>query len=307
MVFFLPQISNLALAYNSCNRSDREEPGIDRLGGGGGGGESWTSASPFPVSQSPKCCNTVVLPPQLPAIARRHNVCELCVNQTVGVRPSRLGGLPCSFFAIEAALDSFYLKGRTFSQVVSRASALCSNFLSSYSPFGHYTACCRTVHRGAQSPLGSPETPPLPSGGAFSSHGKRWREEPPGSVPHIEEGRGLLRDGSAPGPALAGLSCRTNKTLNLFLLDSNLFWMFAERLGASPRLPSPREFAAIVDLKEEAHYVLHPSRALIRSHLGMARGGSLPLTVSRAKEGVGSVSELCREPEVPVKKFKSCT
>ncbi|KAL8175268.1 UNVERIFIED_CONTAM: Thioredoxin domain-containing protein 11 [Gekko kuhli] len=251
------EISSLALAYNRCNRS-----------GPGGGGETSPPTAPFPpaepspIAQSP-CCNTVVLPPQPPAISRTHNVCELCVNQTVGVQPSRLGGLPCSFFQIEAALDSFYLKERTFVRVVSRTAARCSNFLSSYSPFSYYTACCRTVDGGLRSLLfGSPETPPpLPPDVAFSSRGKSWGEEPPRPMPHIEERRGLLSDG-----AVTGLSCRTNKTLNLYLLDSNLFWTYAERLGA-PRLPPTKEFAAIVDLKEEAHFVLGQSRALGRPHL----------------------------------------
>ncbi|XP_015265394.1 PREDICTED: thioredoxin domain-containing protein 11 [Gekko japonicus] len=259
------EISSLALAYNRCNRSGPGGPGTDRLGGGGGGETSpatgpFPPAEPFPISQSP-CCNTVVLPPQPPAISRTHNVCELCVNQTVGVQPSWLGGLHCSFFEIEAALDSFYLKERTFVQVVSKTAALCSNFLSSYSPFSYYTACCRTVDGGVRSLLfGSPKTPPpLPPGVAFPSHGKRWEEEPPRSMPHIEDRRGLSLD-------ITGLSCRTNKTLNLYLLDSNLFWMYAERLGA-PRLAPTKEFAAIVDLKEEAHFVLGQSRALVRPHL----------------------------------------
>nr|XP_056722340.1 thioredoxin domain-containing protein 11 [Euleptes europaea] len=265
------EISSLALAYSSCNRSGPGGPGTDHLWGGGGGGETSATAiplplaEPFPVSPSP-CCNTVLLPPQLPAISRTHNVCELCVNQSVGVQPSRLGSPHCSFFEIEAALDSFYLKERTFLQVVSKSASLCSNFLSFYSPFSYYTACCRTVPRGTLGLFGSPSTPLLPLEMAFSSRGKRWTEEPPRSTPHIEVRDGLLLDGSVPRSDLTGLSCRTNKTLNLYLLDSNLFWMYAERLGA-PKVASLKEFAVIVDLKEEAHYVLGQGQALIRSHL----------------------------------------
>uniref|UniRef100_A0ACB8FK29 Uncharacterized protein n=1 Tax=Sphaerodactylus townsendi TaxID=933632 RepID=A0ACB8FK29_9SAUR len=263
------EISRLALAYSSCNRSAPGGPGTNPLAGGGGGTSATASplqpADPFLPAQPP-CCNTVVLPPQLPAISRSHNICELCVNQTVGVKPSHLGGLHCSFVEIEAALDSFYLKERTFVQVVSKTASLCSNFLSSYSPFSYYTACCRTVHSGMRSLFGSPNPPLPPLEMAFSSHGKRWEEGPSPSMPHIEDRNNLLLDSSVPVSDLTGLSCQTNKTLNLYLLDSNLFWTYAERLGA-PKLTSPREFAVIVDLKEEVHYVLDQDRALIRSHL----------------------------------------
>lgn len=287
--FLLPQISSLALAYNSCNRSGQEGLGTDRLGGGEE--ETWAApspsqpAEPFPLSQSP-CCNTVVLPPQLPALSRTHNVCELCVNQSVGARPSQLGVLhSCSFFAMEAALDSFYLKERSFAQVASKASALCSNFLDSYSPFSYYTACCWTVSRGLLGLFGSPETPALPLDVAFSSHGKRQQEEPPRSMPHIEDRRGLLWDG-----IITGLRCHTNKTLNLYLLDSNLFWMYAERLGA-PRLAPTKEFAVIVDLKEEVHYVLDQGQALLRSHLGMAWHGMAGPSACSMCPGQKRVSE----------------
>lgn len=60
-----------------------------------------------------------------------------------------------------------------------------------------------------------------------------------------------------------GLSCRTNKTLNIYLLDSNLFWLYAERLGA-PSATRVKEFATIVDVKEESHYILDPKQALMK-------------------------------------------
>ncbi|XP_054849357.1 thioredoxin domain-containing protein 11 isoform X2 [Eublepharis macularius] len=261
------EISRMALAYNSCNRSHQRRLGAESSRGGEPPEAAATPLQPveaFPISESP-CCNTVVLPPQLHTISRTHNVCELCINQTVGVKPSHLSGLHCSFFEIEAALDSFYLKERTFFQVVSKTASLCSNFLSFYSPFSYYTACCRTVNRGMLSFFGSKKTTVLSLEMAFSSHGKNWKEEPPHSIPHIEDRNGLL-ESSIPGSDVTGLSCRTNKTLNLYLLDSNLFWMYAERLGA-PRLTTTKEFAAIVDLKEDSHYVLDQSRALGRSHL----------------------------------------
>lgn len=205
---------------------------------------------------SPSCCNTVLLPAQWHGLSRTHNVCELCVNQTGGVQPSPLMRLRCSFVAIKAAVDSFYLKEQTFFHVVSKTVSWCSHFLSFYSPFSSYTACCRTMNRDLLD-LARAE-------GAFlAPHGKSRKEGIPEPLPHIEE------QASLSGSALAGLSCRTNKSLNLYLLDSNLFWMYAERLGAAGSLPA-KEFAAIVDLQEEVHYVLGQKRALLRASLGTA-------------------------------------
>ncbi|XP_072838764.2 thioredoxin domain-containing protein 11 [Pogona vitticeps] len=252
------EISRLALEYNRCNRDREDDPGWEADPPG--------PRPPLPLAESlsapkPPCCNTVVLPPPWPALSRTHNVCELCLNQTAGVRPRHLGRLPCNFFEIEAALDSFYLKERTFLQVAPRAVSLCRNFLSFYSPFSYYTACCRTVGRGPLSFVSSREASAPHPETRQASPGKLWERETPGSVPHIEGGRGLLPPEGLPcHSAITGLSCKTNKTLNLYLLDSNLFWMFAERLGASPSAPV-KEFAAIVDLREETHYVLDQAQA----------------------------------------------
>ncbi|XP_062999634.1 thioredoxin domain-containing protein 11 isoform X2 [Elgaria multicarinata webbii] len=260
------EISKLALEYNSCDHSHRgdldaghlreeeeEEPpaaGLSRPG-----------AETAPLAEPP-CCHTVVLPPQWHSISRTHNVCELCINQTVGTRPSRLRGLHCSFLDIAAALDSFYLKERTFFQVVSKTVSLCSNFLSFYSPFSYYTACCRTVSQGLLGFVSSEKTPAQSLGVVLAPHGTRHRS----SIPHIEDRSGLLPESALCGASFTGLSCRTNKTLNLYLLDSNLFWMYAERLGAL-RSTSVKEFAAIVDLKEEAHFILDQNQALLKSNL----------------------------------------
>uniref|UniRef100_A0A3P8X0R5 Thioredoxin domain containing 11 n=1 Tax=Cynoglossus semilaevis TaxID=244447 RepID=A0A3P8X0R5_CYNSE len=57
-----------------------------------------------------------------------------------------------------------------------------------------------------------------------------------------------------------GLRCQTNRTLRFYLLDVDLTWPLAVRLGAagSPADGSDsRSFAAIVNLKDEIHYVLH--------------------------------------------------
>ncbi|XP_060504500.1 thioredoxin domain-containing protein 11 isoform X1 [Panthera onca] len=214
---------------------------------------------PSPIAASP-CCNTVVLPQWRP-VSRTHNVCELCVNQTAaGLGPSSAGVPQCSFFEMAAALDSFYLKERTFYHVVSH-SVECSNFLSSYSPFSYYTACCRTINRAAtgfvDSAQGVLETPAV----AFSSLEEKCHVETPGSLPHIEENRYLFPEVDVSSTNFTGLSCRTNKTLNIYLLDSNLFWLYAERLGA-PSATRVKEFATIVDVREESHYVLDPKEAL---------------------------------------------
>lgn len=212
-------------------------------------------------ASSPPCCNTVLLPAQWHSLSRTHNVCELCVNQTGGVQPSPLLRLHCSFMAIKAAVDSFYLKERTFFHVVSKTVSWCSHFLSFYSPFSSYTACCRTVNRDLLDLVRAEGASFHPLEVSFAPHRKSQEED--ASEPLIEQQAGLS------GSAVAGLSCRTNKTLNLYLLDSNLFWMYAERLGASGSPPA-KEFAAIVDLKEEVHYVLGQKRALLRASLGTA-------------------------------------
>ncbi|XP_053132881.1 thioredoxin domain-containing protein 11 isoform X2 [Hemicordylus capensis] len=258
------EISKLALEYNSCSRSHEGDP--DVFGGdAAAAGSQLPGADPFSASESP-CCHTVVLPPQWHAFSRTHNVCELCINQTAGVKPSRLGGLQCNFLEMEAALDSFYLQERTFFQIASKTASLCSNFLSFYSPFSFYTACCRTVSSG---PLGfgsSEKAAVLPLEVALAPHGMNWAGKPQSTIPHIEEGSGLLPERFLSTPNISGLSCRTNKTLNLYLLDSNLFWMYAERLGA-PRAAPVKEFATIVDLKEEMHYILDQDQAVIKSNL----------------------------------------
>nr|XP_004057261.4 thioredoxin domain-containing protein 11 isoform X4 [Gorilla gorilla gorilla] len=216
---------------------------------------------PPPITASP-CCNTVVLP-QWHSFSRTHNVCELCVNQTSGgVKPSSVSVPQCSFFEMAAALDSFYLKEQTFYHVASD-SIECSNFLTSYSPFSYYTACCRTISRDVSGFInpeqGVCEAPTV----AFSSLEKKCEVDAPSSVPHIEENRYLFPEVDMTSTNFTGLSCRTNKTLNIYLLDSNLFWLYAERLGA-PSSTQVKEFAAIVDVKEESHYILDPKQALMK-------------------------------------------
>ncbi|XP_011231008.2 thioredoxin domain-containing protein 11 isoform X2 [Ailuropoda melanoleuca] len=264
----IDEITEVALEYNNCHGDQVVERLLQHLRRVDA--PVFRPLVPEPPAQLPEpplitaspCCNTVVLP-QWHSVSRTHNVCELCVNQTAGgVRPSSVGMPQCSFFEMAAALDSFYLKEQTFYHVASD-SIECSNFLSSYSPFSYYTACCRTINRALMgfidSGQGVFETPTI----AFSSLEKKCEADPPGFVPHIEENRYLFPEVDASSTNFTGLSCRTNKTLNIYLLDSNLFWLYAERLGA-PSATRVKEFAAIVDVKEESHYVLDPKQALMK-------------------------------------------
>ncbi|XP_023413123.2 thioredoxin domain-containing protein 11 isoform X3 [Loxodonta africana] len=264
----IDEITEVALEYNNCHGDQVVErllqhlrrvdvPGFESLAP-----EAPAQLPDPPLITTSPCCNTVVLP-QWHAISRTHNVCELCVNQTAGgIRPSSVSMPQCSFFEMAAALDSFYLKEQTFYHVASD-SIECSNFLSSYSPFSYYTACCRTVNRGVTGFTDSEqevfETPAL----AFSSLEKKCEAASPSSVPHIEDNRFLFPEVDMDSTDFTGLSCRTNKTLNIYLLDSNLFWLYAERLGA-PSVTRVKEFAAIVDVKEESHYILDPKQALMK-------------------------------------------
>ncbi|XP_072609944.1 thioredoxin domain-containing protein 11 isoform X3 [Vulpes vulpes] len=264
----IDEITEVALEYNNCHGDEVVEQLLQHLRRADT--PLLRPLAPEPPEQLPEpplitaspCCNTVVLP-QWHSVSRTHNVCELCVNQsTGGVRPSSVGMPQCSFFEMAAALDSFYLKEQTFYHVASD-SIECSNFLSSYSPFSYYTACCRTINRAVTGFIDSGqsvfETPTI----TFSSLEKKCEVDPPGSVPHIEENRYLFPEVDVSSTNFTGLSCRTNKTLNIYLLDSNLFWLYAERLGA-PSATRVKEFATIVDVKEESHYILDPKQALMK-------------------------------------------
>ncbi|XP_052535424.1 thioredoxin domain-containing protein 11 isoform X1 [Tympanuchus pallidicinctus] len=266
----LDEITKVALEYHSCNKSQGAEPELQHLGSSDSPASDSSDpdahmklADTFLITKYP-CCNTVVLP-QWHSISRTHNVCELCINQTLGVKPDKVSVPRCNFFEIETALDSFYLQEHTFFQVVS-SSIECSNFLSFYSPFSYYTACCRTVDRHFLSFISSEKTIFQTPKVAFSSHGKKDNADIQNSIPHIEDRNCFIPDLHIAGTNITGLSCRTNKTLNLYLLDSNLFWIYAERLGAS-RSTHRKEFAAIVDLKEELHYVLDQNQSLTGSTL----------------------------------------
>lgn len=131
----------------------------------------------------------------------------------------------------------------------------CSNFMGSYSPFSQYSACCRRVNELNES---------------------RAKEEP--DTPRVQVMPPPLSTSSffgsqQGGDDITGLRCQTNRTLRFYVLDVALNWPLAVRLGATGNRTaslhqeggaqadgnSDGSFAAIVDLKDEVHYVLHRS------------------------------------------------
>lgn len=240
----LGEIMEVALKYNSCTQSPYRKPQEQE----DLASASLTAIKPFP------CCNTVVLP-QWHLLSRVQNVCELCVNQSSGVSLSAVPQPNCNFLDIAAALESFYLKEQFFLHFMSTVRE-CSNFLSSYSPYYFYTACCQTVSRGLIAPTANQDNASF----VLSSQGKVPDEKLSHIVPHIEEKGQVASSYHLNNDSIAGLRCRTNKTLNMYLLDSNLSWLFAERMGASG---PEKKFAAIIDLKEEIHYIIDQSEPLI--------------------------------------------
>ncbi|KAM9304891.1 thioredoxin domain-containing protein 11 [Gastrophryne carolinensis] len=245
----LEELMQVALKYNNCTENLIDHPMlVDR--------EDFIhlkSSRTFP------CCNTVVLP-QWHLLSSVQNVCELCVNQTRGVTLSQVSPPLCNFLDIEAALDSFYLKEQYFLGFMSTIRE-CSDFLSTYSPYYHFTACCQTVRRGlhATSSLGNVPVAP-------SSHGKDLSQMNIHEMPHIEENGQVTSSYHIRNGDIAGLRCRTNKTLNMYVLDSNMSWLYAQRLGAFGS-GEEKTFAAIIDVKEEVHYILDQGQPLLRPSL----------------------------------------
>ncbi|XP_066432287.1 thioredoxin domain-containing protein 11 [Eleutherodactylus coqui] len=240
----LDEIMEVVLKYNSCT----ESPHADHQEQGDLDSASFIALRPLP------CCNTVVLP-QWHLLSRVQNVCELCVNQSRGVSPRTVTAPHCNFLDIAAALESFYLKEQFFLNFMSTVKE-CSNFLSSYSPYFFYTACCQTISRGLIAFTTSQDN----ASSVLSSLGKVPHENLSHIMPHIEEQGQVPSTYHWNNDSITGLRCRTNKTLNMYLLDSNLSWLYAERLGASGH---ERLFAAIIDLKEEIHYILDQNQPLV--------------------------------------------
>ncbi|KAJ8364089.1 hypothetical protein SKAU_G00129200 [Synaphobranchus kaupii] len=218
----LQQIADIAVQYHTCNESEWWESGKSR----DGWDDLWQMSGKLPFT-STLCCNTVVLP-RLDSFSRTHNVCELCLNRSVRVQPGAVQSPRCPFHQMAAALDSFYLKQNTFSRLLAHSTACC-NVVNTYSPFSHFSACCKTLRpRVTASP--PPQRPPPQAAGNQAAN-------------------------------ITGLQCRTNKTLRFYLLDSNLHWVFAVRLGAQDSVRHD-VFATIVNLPDEVHYILDHRESL---------------------------------------------
>ncbi|XP_056390106.1 thioredoxin domain-containing protein 11 [Hyla sarda] len=240
----LDEIMEVALKYNSCTESPYAKPQ-----------EQGDLDSPsLRALKQFSCCNTIVLP-QWHLLSRVQNVCELCVNRSSGASLSTVSGPRCNFLDISTALESFYLKEQFFLNFMSTVRE-CSNFLGSYSPYFFYTACCQTVSRGLIASNFYQDNVSF----VLSSQGKVPNGNLSHIVPHIEEKGQISSSYHLNNDSITGLRCRTNKTLNMYLLDSNLSWLYAERLGASSQ---EKIFAAIIDLKEEIHYIIDQSQPLI--------------------------------------------
>uniref|UniRef100_A0A8C2YXT1 Thioredoxin domain containing 11 n=1 Tax=Cyclopterus lumpus TaxID=8103 RepID=A0A8C2YXT1_CYCLU len=238
----LVTVADVAVRYHSCDDDNPPSSGLDA---------SSSSRSP--------CCQSVLLPES------SASVCEMCLSASSS-------SARCSFSSAAQGGDAL----RPFLRhcCLRRAAGRCSNLLNGYSPFSQYSACCKgkaeprlDQSQAKEEPgsRGAPRTPPPPSSST-----------PPSS--------------SAPRPAgdgIAGLRCRTNRTLRFYVLDAALNWPLAARLGAAgngSRDAGARgdgSFTAIVNLKDEVHYVLRrsPAATLTESLEAFIRNFSAPYSL----------------------------
>lgn len=246
----LQQVADVAMRYHSCNHSS-----VDR---------SFTSGS--------LCCHSVPLPQS------RTTVCEVCLNspQPSGSSSSVRCSFPSSVHT--GGLSESYLRHCCLhplpvpESTQTATSVGCSNFLNSYSPFSHYSACCRKIE---------------PQLNESSSQTKEGLDEEKVPLLPSTSGSPLPQEGDG----FTGLRCRTNRTLRFYLLDVALNWPLAVRLGATGNTSAvPHQeaagkgdgsFAAIVNLKDEVHYVLHrsPAATLTESLEAFIRNFSAPYSL----------------------------
>ncbi|KAG7276797.1 hypothetical protein CRUP_008747 [Coryphaenoides rupestris] len=257
---FLKQMADIAVRYHSCDRRERRD---------------WDGSPPDGASVG---CQSVVQPGSGGADGST-TVCELCLNASRrGARAS--GATPCSFLSRALAGGASLLLHQSGGVAAARpdvsagsSPATCSNFRRGYDPFSLYSACCRRTQlepHGAAPPAANerPEEQgagfvPSPSSPSSSSSSSSSSSIPPSSGPSQE------------GLNITGLRCRTNKTLNFYMLDVALTWPMAARLGAPGNASGsgPQgggtewSFATIIDLKDEVHYVLDrsPTQSLAES------------------------------------------
>lgn len=247
----LRQVADIAVRYHSCDNSHHS---------------SWDKSFSF----RSLCCQSVVLPQS------STSVCEVCLSLSW---PSFATSPPhCLFPPSIQGGDIFqtYLRRCCLHQlpspvsINSATSMGCSNFLDSYSPFSQYSACCRKVEPQLNESQAKEES--------------EMQSVPPSLIPPF----------SVPQPegdGITGLRCQTNRTLRFYVLDVALNWPLAVRLGASGNRSASLEqeddrsgdgsFAAIVNLKDEVHYVLQhtPAATLTESLEAFIRNFSAPYSL----------------------------
>ncbi|XP_034544006.1 LOW QUALITY PROTEIN: thioredoxin domain-containing protein 11 [Notolabrus celidotus] len=249
----LQQVADIAVRYHSCDHNNHSN--LDK---------SFTSHSP--------CCQSVLLSES------SSSVCEVCLSLSQLSLTS--SSARCSFplMAQEGDLLQPYLRHCCLHQLPSplsiKDSLPCINFLDSYSPFSRYSACCRTVEPQLNNESQAKEEPDV----------QRVPLMPHSTSVPLQEGDGIT-----------GLWCQTNRTLRFYVLDVALNWPLAVRLGATRNRSaslhqgtgaqggrsSDGSFAAIVNLKDEAHYVLHrrPEDTLTESLEAFIRNFSAPYSL----------------------------
>uniref|UniRef100_A0A672Y9C5 Thioredoxin domain containing 11 n=1 Tax=Sphaeramia orbicularis TaxID=375764 RepID=A0A672Y9C5_9TELE len=240
---FVFQVADVAMRYHSCNNNNHSS--VDR---------SFTSHS--------LCCHSVLLPQS------RTAVCEVCLNppgpsgSSSSVRCSFPSSVHMGGLSVSSLRHCCLHPLPVLESTQTAASVGCSNFLNSYSPFSHYSACCRKIE---------------PQLNESSSQTKEGLDED--KVPLLPSTSGSPLP-QQEGDGFTGLRCRTNKTLRFYVLDVALNWPLAVRLGATGNTRDC-SFATIVNLKDEVHYVLHrsPAATLTESLEAFIRNFSAPYSL----------------------------
>lgn len=240
---FVFQVADIAVRYHSCDNKNH------------------SSSDKSFTSHSSQCCQSVLLPES------STSVCEVCLRLSRSLLTS--SSVCCSFSSTAQGGDVLqpYLRHCCLHQesdptsIKPTTSLGCSNFLNGYSPFSQYSACCRKVkpQLNESQAKEEPDTQRVPLTPPSSSI------PPPSGPPQEADG-------------ITGLWCQTNRTLRFYVLDVALNWPLAVRLGATAnKSASPHQeagggsgdgsFAAIVNLKDEVHYVLrrNPETTLTES------------------------------------------
>ncbi|XP_011611134.2 thioredoxin domain-containing protein 11 isoform X1 [Takifugu rubripes] len=213
----LQQVGDIAVRYHSCENNSSNLDGS--------------------VTPSSSCCQSVLL------AESARSVCEVCLSSS---RPLPTSSSICPTLPFMAQGGDVVLSHLRHCCLQRESSPVlgCSDFRSSYSPFGQYSACCRRIN-------------------------PRHNESEAKEVPDVH--RTARTPSTSTGDDITGLRCQTNRTLRFYVLDVALNWPLAVRLGATGRRnvslsqqnseTEDSPFAAIVDLKDEVHYVLHRSPA----------------------------------------------